>query len=50
MAKRSNEGEFPTGDFDLQLENQSGEKLMFNSDTDRRFFLFPVHGVQFYAN
>lgn len=40
MAKRSNEGAFPSDDFDLQLENQSGEKLMFNSDTDRRFFLF----------
>ncbi|KAG0590476.1 hypothetical protein M758_1G109800 [Ceratodon purpureus] len=36
MAKRSNEGAFPSDDFDLQLENQSGEKLMFNSDTDRR--------------
>lgn len=36
MAKRSNEGEFPGDDFDLQLENQSGEKLVFKSDTDRR--------------
>lgn len=36
MAKRSNEGEFPHDDFDLQLENQSGEKLMFKSETDRR--------------
>lgn len=36
MAKRSNEGDFPQDDFDLQLENQSGEKLLFKSDTDRR--------------
>lgn len=36
MAKRSNDDEYPSDDFDLQLENQNGEKLIFNSDTDRR--------------
>ncbi|KAJ7541608.1 hypothetical protein O6H91_10G067200 [Diphasiastrum complanatum] len=36
MAKRSNEDSYPTDDFDLQLENQSGERLTFASDEDRR--------------
>lgn len=36
MAKRSHDGGYPSDDFDLLLENQSGEKLIFKSDTDRR--------------
>ncbi|XP_024370673.1 uncharacterized protein [Physcomitrium patens] len=36
MSKRSDDGRFPSDEFDLQLENQSGEKLTFNSETDRR--------------
>ncbi|KAG6556968.1 hypothetical protein Mapa_001384 [Marchantia paleacea] len=36
MAKRSNEDGFPTDDYDMQLENQSGERLRFNSEDDKR--------------
>lgn len=50
MSKRSDDGRFPSDEFDLQLENQSGEKLTFNSETDRRFFscfLFTLYHAVF---
>jgi FtsZ-binding cell division protein ZapB len=37
MAKRSSEeDDYPVDNFDIQLENQSGEKLQFSSDDDRK--------------
>jgi hypothetical protein len=42
MAKRSSEeDDYPVDNFDIQLENQSGEKLQFSSDDDRKFVLCP---------
>lgn len=48
MAKRSNEDGFATDDYDMQLENQSGERLRFNSEDDKRqgsndFLLYPIY-------
>jgi hypothetical protein len=43
MAKRSSEEDnYPVDNFDIQLENQSGEKLQFSSDDDRKFVLCPT--------
>jgi hypothetical protein len=43
MAKRSSEeDDYPVDNFDIQLENQSGEKLQFSSDDDRKFVLYPT--------
>lgn len=43
MAKRSSEeDDYPVDNFDIQLENQSGEKLQFSSDDDRKFVLCPT--------
>ncbi|KAL3689731.1 hypothetical protein R1sor_016040 [Riccia sorocarpa] len=36
MAKRSNSDGFSPDDYDMQLENQSGERLRFTSEDDRR--------------
>lgn len=38
MLKRSDDGRFFLDEFDFQLENQSGEKLIFNLEIDCRFF------------
>lgn len=37
LAKRHADGSLPVEDFNLELENQSGEKVQLGSETDQRY-------------
>lgn len=37
MATRHADGSLPVEDFNLELENQSGEKVQMGSETDQRY-------------
>jgi hypothetical protein len=36
MAKRHSDGSFPLDDYNMELEDQNGKKVMFGSESDRR--------------
>lgn len=37
LVKRHADGSLPVEDFDLELEDQYGQKIQFGSETDRRY-------------
>ncbi|VFQ87987.1 unnamed protein product [Cuscuta campestris] len=47
LSKRHAEGTLPVEDFNLELENQSGEKVQLGSDTDQRAIMM---GLMLHAN
>nr|GME17805.1 NEDD8 ultimate buster 1 [Ipomoea batatas] len=47
LAQRHAEGSLPVEDFNLELENQSGEKVQLGSDTDQRAIMM---GLMLHAN
>ncbi|KAL3532263.1 hypothetical protein ACH5RR_005784 [Cinchona calisaya] len=47
LAQRHADGSLPVGDFNLELENQSGEKVQLGSETDQRAIMM---GLMLHAN
>lgn len=47
LAKRHADGSLPVEDFNLELENQSGEKVQLGSETDQRAIMM---GLMLHAN
>lgn len=47
LSQRHAEGSLPVDDFNLELENQSGEKVQLGSDTDQRAIMM---GLMLHAN
>lgn len=51
LAKRHADGSLPIEDFNLELENQSGEKVQLGTENDQRYkilvcFLYSVNGTK----
>ncbi|KAJ4813765.1 NEDD8 ultimate buster 1 [Rhynchospora pubera] len=47
MAKRHSDGSFPLNDYNIELEDQNGKKVMFGSESDRRALMM---GLMLHAN
>ncbi|KAJ3704688.1 hypothetical protein LUZ61_008393 [Rhynchospora tenuis] len=47
MAKRHSDGSFPMNDYNIELEDQNGKKVMFGSESDRRALMM---GLMLHAN
>ncbi|KAJ3677256.1 hypothetical protein LUZ60_002980 [Juncus effusus] len=47
MAQRHSDGSFPLDDYNIELEDQNGEKIKFGSESDRRALMM---GLMLHAN